>query len=103
VLGKNDEIVKIENGVLYVKKAIDSKFLICTDEYNYIVKLNFKELEFNPKKEELCYYPSIITTQGYESVYWSNIDSNNNVKKRVGLYRTKEQAIEKAKELGWID
>lgn len=55
-----------------------------------------------PKCEEIYYYPCPGTNDGINFEIWNNDDYDNNIKNRIGIYRTKEEAIEKARELGWV-
>ena len=68
--------------------------------HNYLLTLDFEETEFKPKEGDKIYYPEISTESGVCCDTWAN---HNNfyrlVKHRVGVYRTKEEAIKKANEL----
>lgn len=67
------------------------------------VGMDFKECEFSPMKREDYYFPIFNDSHGYENAVWNDDPIDFNIKKAVGVYRTKEQAIEKAKELGWME
>lgn len=73
-----------------------------TNSYNDVVDMEFVECNFEPKEGEDFFYPDLFRNEGYKCGMWFGYDTHNNVKKRVGVYRTKEQAVEKAKELGWL-
>ena len=70
--------------------------------YNNVIKMKFLECEFEPEYNKVYYYPSYLTETGFYYHTWTGNIEDNNVKRNVCVYRTKEQAIHKAKELGWI-
>lgn len=71
--------------------------------YNQVRIMSFTECEFEPKESERFYYPSFECKDGYSWCYWHEGECCEKVKRLVGAYRTKEKAIEKARELGWVE
>ena len=61
------------------------------------------KLPWQPKEDEEYYYPEFSEEQGYDRMTWGNDDIDKNIQKNVGVYKTKEEAIAKAKELGWVN
>ena len=64
--------------------------------------MKFTECEFNPKFRQRYWHSCFIDEEGVSTEYWYDETEDHNIKKNVGVYRTKERAIEKARELGWI-
>ena len=106
------ENVEYKCGDSIYRIAIDGFFEVknCNDEwtesyvpYNTAIGMEFKECEFEPKVGERYYYPNFENTEPWELREYRNNAFHNRIKRNVGVYRTKEQAIEKAKELGWVE
>ena len=106
------ENVEYKCGDSIYRIAIDGFFEVknCNDEwtesyvpYNTAIGMEFTECEFEPKKGEIVYYPSFVNDDGYSRWYWYEGDYCEKIKRLVGVYRTEEQAIEKARELGWME
>lgn len=94
--------VRVMFGVLQVKsKDSENGWADSRDSYNYIKSLRFKELDFSPGIEERYYYPNHEIEGLSKSMLWLNDEIDNRIKRNVGVYRTRELAIEKAKEMGW--
>ena len=56
---------------------------------------------FQPKQWERYYYPSFEDERLYASHKWNNDTLDRMIQKNVGIYKTKLEAIERTKELGW--
>ena len=56
-----------------------------------------------PQNGDKCYFPTFHYDIGYSQLYWTNAQGHNFIKKAVGVYRTKEEAIAESKRRGWID
>lgn len=69
---------------------------------NTIVKTEIELLPYKPECDDRYYYPSFRVDCGYGIDNWVNSQIDKNIAQRVGVYRTSEEAINKAKELGWI-
>lgn len=68
--------------------------------YNVVVEADFEPCEWEPKVGEVYYYP-YFGRQLVVAGCWDGFISEIAIKRNVGVYRTKEEAISKAKELGW--
>ena len=94
---------KIEGNQLFVLSIWDdSSWVYSLSSYNKTLKMKFTECEFNPKEREEYWHPCFIDEEGVSTERWYDETEDHNIKKNVGVYRTKERAIEKARELGWI-
>ena len=62
-----------------------------------------KEIEWRPKYGEEYYYPSFEYSRGADWHIWRNDEQDIRIKKIIGIYKTREEAQEKAKELGWLE
>ena len=56
-----------------------------------------------PQKGDLYFYPDFADSEPFQADYWRGDEEEMNIKKRVGVYKTREDALQKAKELGWIE
>ena len=63
---------------------------------------SFKKVPWEPALGQLYHYPAACKTLGIDSDVWTNTTGDRLRRKRVGIYRTKEEAIQKARELGWV-
>lgn len=70
--------------------------------YNSVKNLEFAECEFNPECDEEYYFPVFHNANGYDWYRWSDNGVGSKIKKVVGIYKTRDQAIQRAKELGWL-
>ena len=95
-------IYKISDGLLLVEIIGEDNYGKSSLSYNNALTMEFTECEFNPSKDEYYYFPSFEQSDGYDDYRWYGGTIDNNIKNTVGVYRTKEQAMEKVKELGWI-
>ena len=68
--------------------------------YNDVLNAEFEPCEWVPKSGDVYYYPS-FTKQLVGSSCWDDFENDLAIKRNVGVYRTREEAIAKAKELGW--
>lgn len=95
----------IENNVLYVTHQ-SGKITKSNQSYNDVLTFTFTECEFEPKVGDRLWFPTITYSEGVDTMVFDGDETSeriiSNIKKRVGLYRTKEGALTKAKELGWI-
>lgn len=68
-----------------------------------IGKLEIEKLPWTPRIGEEYYHPSISSSSGFNTMVWRGYIEDHNRLKRIGVYKTKEQALKKAKDLGWIE
>ena len=61
------------------------------------------EIDRWPQVGDNYYAPSFKTQSKFSLEVWNDSDYDYSIKKCVGVYRTKEEAQEKARELGWLD
>ena len=64
---------------------------------------SFEKVPWEPKIEEKYYYPHFYVAGGWDTYTWSNSRRDQQIKKAVGVYRTREEALRKARELGWVE
>jgi hypothetical protein len=101
VNNKYDTVYKIaESGNLLVKYG-DNSYILSNANYNELINLSFVEREWMPKNEELYFHPSYVECSLYDCSYWYGLEDDLAIQRNIGIYRTKEEAIAKAKELGW--
>lgn len=93
---------KVENGYFLSFCTIEGWQELNASYYEFS-NMRFTECEFKPNIDDFYYFPDFIEDDGYDSRQWGDDSFDNNVKNRVGIYRTKEQAIEKAREWGWVE
>ena len=72
--------------------------------HNYLKDLDFEEVEFEPKeyepkKCEVYYFANIDSIDLVSYNYWGGTLLDNRIRKYLGIYRTEEEAREKAKSL----
>jgi len=91
---------KIENSKLIFYCVIGHIWRTSDKSYNDIINAEFEPCEWVPKKGEKAYYPDFSDAL-YEVEYWDDSDCAEAIKRNVGVYRTKEEAIARAKSLGW--
>ena len=60
-------------------------------------------VRWSPKIGDRYYYPSVKHQNGIDCCQWNDMRIDRLILKRVGIYETEEKALEKAKELGWVD
>lgn len=58
---------------------------------------------YEPKRNDWYYIPSYNDNECFKKELWQDDYVDKNRQKRVGVYRTSEEALKKAKELGWIE
>ena len=58
---------------------------------------------YNPKEGDRYYYPCFDITYFWMTDSWEGNKRDSHIKKAVGVYRTKEEAIAKAKELWGLE
>ena len=90
---------RVKNGKLQNYKT-PYGWVMVNIEHNVVVDAKVEPCEWMPKKGEKIYYPTFSDTL-YEVEHWYDTDWAEAIKRNVGVYRTKEEAIAKAKELGW--
>ena len=101
---ENMIFIKNRHGLFSRFKNEDEVVFVEADfTYNTVIDLEFTEFEFKPMDGEDYYYPCFDDEGGYGFAVWRGDSIDSNIKKVVGVYRTREQAIEKARELGWIE
>lgn len=93
---KNDYCFKIDGLYNLTKNHYDNNIMPWL--------LTGKERIHNfPQRGDKYYYPSFIDLESVMDSRWGNSNYDRMIQKRVGIYPTKEEAIEKAKELGWVE
>lgn len=112
---KIDELIE---GVEYKGAGSGEKYKICCDNlylkegndwekvilsYLEFKGMGFVECEFEPKGLEKFFYPQIVSEDGVSQMSWTGGRVDHRIKRAVGVYRTWEQAQEKARELGWAE
>lgn len=95
---------RVISGVLEIKRHPDegcgTEWIENHDTYNYIKSLEFVECEFEPEQGMLYWYAD--PSYGDASyATWSGCAVDKNRQRNLGVFRTKEQAIQDAKERGW--
>jgi hypothetical protein len=100
-----------EHGKKYKEKyaMVSNKFCVKTESHrrlsqlgiNVVLAATFEECEWTPKIGETVYYPDPWSEEVVDSARWLGYEDEVLFMKRVGVYRTREEAIAKAKELGW--
>lgn len=58
---------------------------------------------WEPKVGEEYYYPDPGAERGVTCNMWDGYLLDYKIMERVGVYRTKEEALQKARELGWVE
>lgn len=53
--------------------------------------------------DDIYYFPSYADIEGFNDFNWESDTVDKLIAKRVGIYRTKEEAIKKAREYGWVE
>ena len=91
-------------GLLYVK--ISGHYTDTRIPINHVLKSTFVKCEWMPIFGEVYYFPNFMSydiddSSLYDSAIWEGIGFDIQVQRNVGIYRTKEEAIAKSKELGW--
>ena len=113
---KINEPFKLKN-VYENEEFIDGDFVFNKDGFyidhgpysgeaiEHFYKLISCELEIDrwPQVGDNYYAPSFKTEFKFSFEVWNDSDYDYSIKKCVGVYRTKEEAQEKARELGWLD
>jgi hypothetical protein len=65
------------------------------------MKVEDVNMDWIPKNGQIYFVPSYADEKMFNYLTWRNDRIDNRIKRNVGIYRTKEEAIAKAKELGW--
>ena len=65
------------------------------------MKVEGMNMDWTPEHRERYYYPIFTDEKLYDYAHWFNDNVDFAIKRNVGVYRTEEEAIAKAKELGW--
>jgi hypothetical protein len=68
--------------------------------YNAVLEADFEPCEWVPKNGDVYYYPN-FSKQLVGASNWAGFENELAIKRNVGVYRTREEAIAKVKELGW--
>ena len=92
----------------FIIKGVSGEFYPCKPDifgmtYEAIVDMENEEIPWVPKKGEFAYYPSFEQPAGYILTVWKNSRVDNRVKKAVGVYKTPDEALAKARALGWLE
>jgi CRISPR/Cas system-associated protein Cas10 (large subunit of type III CRISPR-Cas system) len=89
---------KLKDGLLYM--LMHDEWVLSESQYNHLMNAIFEECEWMPKRDQLYYYP-YFDNNLYSNDHWKDDCFDLAIKRNVGIYRTSEEAIAKAKELGW--
>lgn len=95
-------VYKIHKGRLCILSDYHDGWTESYNSYNAVFDMVFTECEFNPMNGEYYWFPSFVTEGAVSRGRWKDDLTDERIKNRIGVYRTSEQALEKAKELGWI-
>lgn len=98
-----DGIYRIAIDGFFEVKAPNGEWTESYAPYNTAIGMEFTECEFEPTLGERYYFPVFDIRKGVDWNKWEDTYCDNNTKRCVGAYRTYEQAIQKARELGWIE
>lgn len=95
-----------EDGLYY--KPLDESLGYCIMDDSHLIFLiygtvSIEKLPWQPKLGEKYYYPCSAFDPPVNDYYWCGDTVDFNIKKHVGVYKTEEEALEKAKELGWVE
>lgn len=64
----------------------------------------FERCPWEPRAGDAYFFPAPnADATGVKQFCWVDTPLDNFIKLRVGVYRTKEEAIQKARELGWVE
>lgn len=94
------------------KYKITSEGLFCLDsfedwfeaEYSLMMLLIGKlEIKWQPQVGDFYYFVSPTSKDCVGEQIWQEDKLDVLIKQRVGIHRTREQAINQAKELGWLE
>jgi hypothetical protein len=91
---------KVENKELIFYNGIEHIWMASNKTYNEVIDTEFEPCKWVPKIKDIYYYPN-FTKQLVGVSCWDGFENELAIKRNVGVYRTKEEAIERAKELGW--
>jgi hypothetical protein len=92
---------KIENGFFLDFYEYENNWKLSMLHVNDVLKSDYYKCEWVPKRDEFYYFPSFSKSTLYDVDYWNGDEYYLAIKRNVGVYRTAEEAIAKAKELGW--
>lgn len=67
------------------------------------ILLGARKIVVEPRKGETVYVPYFYYSHPVTSIMWDGSEACRNAQKNVGVYRTEEEALKKAKELGWVE
>ena len=87
----------IKDGLLF--RLESNKYSLTTVEE--VSRMEFEELPWKPAEDEYYYIVDVTKEWGYDWHKNRNDKTDNRIFSRVKVYRTKEEAIAVAKELGW--
>lgn len=91
-----------KNGILYTEDSygwIPSRKRMI----DIVNDMLFCEIPWQPMCGEHYCYPTFEQLDGYELKIWGGTREDNKIRKIVGVYKTSEEAIQKATELGWLE
>ncbi len=58
---------------------------------------------WTPKLYGVYYYPDFEQPESVWRSQWTDTWTDNRIKNTVGIYKTKQQALDKAIKLGWLE
>ena len=98
---KSTNKYKVENGELVFYNRIEHIWMSSDKPYNEVVDAEFEPCEWVPKMGGLVYYPNPWSPTAIDSEIYRGRELDLRLMSRLGFYRTAEEAIAKAKSLGW--
>jgi hypothetical protein len=89
---------KLKDGLLY--GLMHGEWVLSEAKYNHLMDTIFEECEGMFEYGKTYYYP-YYDDNLYSQDCWKGDEYDLAINRNVGIYRTSEEAIAKAKELGW--
>ena len=94
-------VYKVESNFLYVESSV-GEWVKSDIKLNKMLEYTIKRFPFKPKYGDEYWYVEVKGDDCVDCTKWFGTDVDKNIKKYSGCYRTKEEALERAKELGLI-
>jgi len=88
----------MQDNLLYFEKQ---KWVISQIELNELMASNIKRLPWKPKFNEMYWFLSVESESGIEVYTWEDDIVDSRTYQRTTLYKTREEAQEAVKALGW--
>lgn len=102
---RHGTIYQKSKGVLYWCDESErfGNWYISEHKMSDIVEMLFEEMPWEPEIGDEYYFPSFEQLDGYILTFWADSRLDKRAKKAVGVYKTREEAQAKARELGWLE